>query len=378
MASLFKTFRTVLFSASVALGLILQAGASLAQDAAVENASENAIEQLSVIVEAWLASPHADLTSEAFHHWNEDGEIPGTCATCHSQIGFLEYLNGAMATAGRIENAVPIGGTVSCATCHSPSSVALTSVPFPSGVSVDTFGNSTTCAVCHQGRASGSTVETAVADIGEDDVSADLGFINIHYAASAATLMGSITQGGYEYPDRDYRGQFSHVPAFNTCTSCHQPHSLEPVAIENCTTCHQNAETFDAIRTTTVDVDGDGNVTEGIADPIETLHAQLLDAIQTYASDVAGAPIIYADGSFPYFFADTDGNGAVDDGEAIFPNRYVSWTPRLLKAAYNYQFVAKDTGAFAHNPHYVLQLMYDSLEDLATQVDVDIATLNRP
>ena len=55
-------------------------------------------------------------------------------------------------------------------------------------------------------------------------------------------------------------------------------------------------------------------------------------------------------------------------GEAIYPNRYVTWTPRLLKAAYNYQYATKDPGAFAHNGKYVLQILYDSLVDLGANV----------
>ena len=35
----------------------------------------------------------------------------------------------------------------------------------------------------------------------------------------------------------------------------------------------------------------------------------------------------------------TNGNGKVDPGEAVSANKYVSWTPRLLCAAYNYQYV---------------------------------------
>jgi len=36
----------------------------------------------------------------------------------------------------------------------------------------------------------------------------------------------------------------------------------------------------------------------------------------------------------------------------------------LLRAAYNYQYAMKDPGAFAHNGKYVIQALYDSLEDL--------------
>jgi hypothetical protein len=49
-----------------------------------------------------------------------------------------------------------------------------------------------------------------------------------------------------------------------------------------------------------------------------------------------------------------------------------------LSAAYNYHFVKMDPGAFAHNPKYVIQLMYDSLADLGAQVPVDMSGLVRP
>jgi len=43
---------------------------------------------------------------------------------------------------------------------------------------------------------------------------------------------------------------------------------------------------------------------------------------------------------------------------------YNAFTPRLLQAAYNYHYVVKDPGAFAHNGKYIIQVLYDSLEDL--------------
>jgi hypothetical protein len=58
--------------------------------------------------------------------------------------------------------------------------------------------------------------------------------------------------------------------------------------------------------------------------------------------------------------------------------RYASWTPRLLKAAYNYQLVTKDPGAYAHNPVYAMQLLYDSLESLSARINVNLIVLRRP
>src|SRR5262249_36535057 len=39
---------------------------------------------------------------------------------------------------------------------------------------------------------------------------------------------------------------------------------------------------------------------------------------------------------------------------------------RLLRAAYNYQMASKDPGAFAHNAKYIIELLYDSIQDLNT------------
>ena len=89
-------------------------------------------------------------------------------------------------------------------------------------------------------------------------------------------------------------------------------------------------------------------------------------------------PVAYDGADYPYFFIDKNNNGKVDKDEAKFPNRYNAWTPRLLKAAYNYQFVTKDPGAFAHNPIYTLQILYDSIADLGTKVKVDLSKAKRP
>jgi len=76
----------------------------------------------------------------------------------------------------------------------------------------------------------------------------------------------------------------------------------------------------------------------------------------------------------PYFFLDTNKNGQADPDEANGDNRYNAWTARLAKAAYNYQMSLKDPGAFAHGGLYIIQVLYDSLEDLGA----DVSTMTRP
>lgn len=220
-------------------------------------------------------------------------------------------------------------------------------------------------------------VAESVKDIGEDEVSADIRFINIHYAAAASTQLGGTVRGGYQYEGRNYAGSFGHVANLNTCVSCHGAHDTK-VELKNCATCHQGAADFKMIRTTPIDVLGDGTTGMGIGVVIDELHDRLRTALMKYAAETGGGAIVYSNATYPYFFNDLDGDGIADEAETIYPNSYNTWTPRLLKAAYNYQFVGKDSGAFAHNPHYVIQLMIDSIQDLAEVANIDASGLTRP
>ena len=116
------------------------------------------------------------------------------------------------------------------------------------------------------------------------------------------------------------------------------------------------------------DYDGDGSSEEGIAGEIDSMRAALLTAIQEYAASVAGTPLVYDPQISPYFFVDTDGDGEADADETGAENRYASWTPRLVRATYNYHYAVRDPGGFAHNPDYVLQILHDSVEDLGGDV----------
>lgn len=334
-------------------------------------------ESLAAIVEAWLASPHGDYHSHSFTYWNKDGEVPVACGACHSEPGFLDFLGADGSAPGSVESPSAINSPIGCAACHTGVAHALDSVSFPSGAVLDNLGSSAVCTVCHQGRQSGGAVTKAVSGTGEDTVDPELAFINVHYGVAAAVMHGADVQGGYHYPDRNYASRFQHVPSANTCTACHDPHTTQ-VATDSCFACHRGVEDVRAIRTRHGDFDGDGDISGGIHAEISGLHARLYDAIRAYAAEIAGEPIVYSPGSFPYFFADIDGDGSIASEDAVMPNRYASWTPRLLKAAYNYQVVAKDPGGYVHNPTYLLQLLHDSLENLSARTDIDMTATRRP
>ena len=331
-------------------------------------------------------------SEEAFRHWDEDGMVPAGCAKCHSAGGLPQFLaNGGttvlsgttLATTGVVAQE-PSNG-FECSTCHNeaewPARYAVTTVPFPSGAKVtfstekDADGklvpvDANLCIECHQGRESTASVNNAIkaAGVGDNEQSENLSFRNPHYFAAGATLFGDEAKGAYQYDGKTYVGRNAHVAGFDTCTACHGTHQLE-VKFEACSTCHVGAATPQDIRMSTVDYDGDANVTEGMAGEEATLLEGLYAGIVKYAAD-QGTPITYDPLAYPYFFADANGNGAVDEGEVAF----ASWTPRLLRAAYNYQWFSKDPGAFAHNPKYTVQVLYDSLKDVGGSV----AGMTRP
>lgn len=332
---------------------------------------------------AWAESGHADYAAQSFTFWdgNDPPLIPANCATCHSLHGILDFLGERGAPAGSVSHDMPIGTVVSCSACHNNAAHALTSVTFPSGAVVEVRQNGeATCLLCHQGTESTASVNEAVAGLDDDVVSEQLGFINVHYHVAAATLMGTTAQGGYEYPSMQYMGRFEHTKGFQSCDSCHNPHHLrvEPLA---CSACHVNVTGPDdlrMIRQSRIDYDGDGDTRTGIAVEIDNVHALLYQAIQAYAAEVIATPIHYSSTRFPYFFVDLSNGGEIDPADLNFGNRYTQWTPRLVRVAYNYHFVQKDPGAYAHNPRYVLQLLYDSLHDLNERVPVAIGALQRP
>lgn len=334
--------------------------------------------------DAWLASGHADRTAEAFIHWDEDGEVPTSCARCHSEGGYRDYLGDDGTPAFQVDNAAPLGTVVSCAACHNGAAADLDTVEFPSGNVINDLGPEARCMTCHQGRSSGADVDAdvAAAGVGADETSTDLGFVNIHYYAAGATLYAGRAAGGYEYADGVYDTRFRHVPSANTCIGCHNQHSLE-IRLNTCQGCHDEATTVEGLKdirmiSSGVDYDGDNDLNEGIYYELTGLRARVLELAQAYATQ-QGTGICYSSASYPYFFQDTNGDGECGADEANYGNRFTAWTPRLLKGAYNFQVASVDPGAFAHNAKYIIQLLYDSAQDLNAGLTAgeDLSALHR-
>ena len=229
-----------------------------------------------------------------------------------------------------------------------------------------------------------------------DKVSASISFSNIHYLAASATLHGADARIGFQNPGNwgsgtlrvsaasSYSPKNLHGVSQDKCTSCHDQHTGK-IAVNSatCGRCHFKEDgspvsSFTELEETRQfgfdgDIDGDG-AEESMKDEIAGLAGQLFQAIQNYAT-LKSTPICYDAATNPYFFKDngtgggTAGNGVCEPGELASTNQYGqsgsgAFTPRLLRATYNYQYWVKEPGAWAHNPRYMIQVLFDSIKDL--------------
>ena len=242
-------------------------------------------------------------------------------------------------------------------------------------------------------------------------------FTNSHYLAAAATLFGTEAKVAYEYANATsantaakqanvanppgapmYSGRNTHGVTMGDCTSCHNKHSLA-VEVQKCGKCHFNEE---GAPVTTLeeledgrqfgfngDIDGDG-IEEGIKTEIfgtatgafpNGLMNVLKATIFKYAATMlvtgtpaVAKPICYNMSKYPYWFNTTNTDGTCD----AMPTNFTTFTPRLLKAAFNYNLFMHEPGAWAHNPKYVIQVVFDTIKDLNTGLGANAVTTPSP
>jgi hypothetical protein len=336
-------------------------------------------------------------------HFNSAGALgghsTGTCSRCHNSEAFRAFIGDPTVTGG---DGLPhlaevatftFSGTTKgmvCVTCHNsvsdPTTGTLRTHQFPSGKVVTTDAKTAICSQCHDGGRPAyevaqlnkqltlapvpATVDAQLTATGANKT------VRAHYLPAASTLFGADASNWAEYAGNIYTARNQHG-GVASCVDCHDAHNGDVVANVKATTCgkcHFNELTLLPVANFAEleesrqfgfegDIDGDG-VVESLKLEIDGLRAKLLTAIQSYATNVVGTAICFDNSATnPNRFYLDDGT-SVNGRCGAQVTEYNKYTPRLLKAAYNYMIATNDVGAWAHNPRYAIEVIYDTIADL--------------
>jgi trimeric autotransporter adhesin len=318
----------------------------------------------------WAASRHGDTKGAAWlnsksHNWKASGQAgvkvsqagaPTDCQRCHTATGYVQFTNTS-SIAPIASSAARYSEPLTCNACHNPDFTTR-------GVSARTgyynytsqatgrllvaarYPDSQTsniCLGCHVGREAGDTIKAMAAATAHGNYSSafwqNVSFLNSHYLTAGGQVFG-VT--GYEYPGFNYANTVDHslvgTGATGPCVTCHLPgksHTLAPSAASysQCNSCHNGA----------MDATFVANKTSDYQAGLKALAAALTQ--KGFTPNLVNGTLTY-----PYFTTRNWGNQASGPGN--------------MGAAFNYNMLVHDLGAYAHNPTYAKRLVRDSIDYL--------------
>jgi len=312
----------------------------------------------------WAASGHGDTTGAGLA--SRDFKNLSGCVQCHTAPGFIAFstakVTGAWGTTSDKSR-----GVLSCDACHSDLSTGKLRAAGPlqpyAGDSYTTpdLSSSNLCVQCHSGVQSGRSIKALAA--------AHADFSNQAFIGSHSSAAGILFKSaGYQFAFRNYsnswhfkhdrigEGNFSaygyDTGSAGPCVGCHMSssngHSFRPVSRDavgaitqitsaSCGSCHSGPAYLDA----------------GRMNAREAKYAAALFALQR----VLETRGIYYANVAPYFFKSA---GSSDPANAV-----TNWgNADTMGAAFNFNLLQHEAGAYAHNMIYSKRLIYDSIDFL--------------
>jgi len=289
------------------------------------------------IYDAYALSGHATGSS-----WARG--TSASCAQCHNNEGYIDYLSGTFVDEDGVQSANPNGYLVSnpitCTGCHNthrsfdfendgndyalrnidPVSLVLDPTTFIDFANeIDPLGLSNACVTCHQPRPSYAI------PAGTEDYEITSSRFGPHHGPQSTLvegIMGANIAGAVGYPGV---GSSTHRQGAS-CTACHMSeatdaseggHTWAP-SVEVCVTCHSTmTEIPDEISGFTAD--------------FEALHNLLVEA------------------------------GSITESGSTVSGTYSS---KVAQATWNYKTIEEDKSNGIHNPLYTRALLKNSIEAL--------------
>ena len=344
--------------------------------------------------------------SWTYYNW-DDNATRAACQRCHTSTGAANFLTAptTYVAANNDFSHVAAGQNemLYCWGCHSsvdtgelrdPGALTIgysnsASVTFPDSAA------SNVCIACHSGRENGDSIKN------DTDADGVRSFLNSHYLTAGGIVFAT---GGYEYADMNYafaandRHQnigygagtatgdvnFDAVSANYTsgpCVTCHfdssdaygqdRSHTLSPftdttadgtVLNAVCVVCHATRGVGDAADTWYGRDFTEANFVAGVQ---ATEHKGRMLGAQLALKEVLASKDIYFYEAHPYFYTAPYVVGGTNTAFTNWAGIYgfEQWK-NVMGAAFNYNLIAHDPGATAHNRRYARRLIYDSIDFL--------------
>ncbi|MDX1776016.1 MAG: hypothetical protein R3297_05500 [Desulfobulbales bacterium] len=302
-----------------------------------------------------------DGSGSAFTFFNFATFAGGGCSRCHTASGARNYLDDPESYAPRDNEFSHLQGQqkelLYCWACHADNSGGLRN---PGPISADYAGlpfafpdllGSNVCTACHTGRQSGQGIASSADDFTDKE------FVDSHYLAAAGILFNA---AGYEFAGRDYA---------NSIYFLHDrvglADSLQPNANGPCIGCHMKTEEGHVFQAVAKNATGSIVGLTSFEQTCSNCHTgpeELLDVVteqqEGFQAALESLRLALADngfiflGAFPYF-SNTDWTSLQDpSGKSN------------MGAAFNYNLLYHEPGAYSHNLHYTRKLLYDSIDFL--------------
>lgn len=399
------------------------------KEAAFANTAGSYAEALAILNGAHSYGSVTEAEGPAWVHY--DFKTRSSCARCHTSTGFRNFASDPLGYAPA-NNVFTASGEqremLYCWACHSSNAgdlrdsfeaggddlplLFVNTAPYSEPVgrigAVGDLGGSNLCVACHSGRASGAVIAGKSSAIFNDT-----SFTNSHYVAASGTLFRTI---GYEHRTASYydnvtyflhdRIGTSYIPSTGSngpCVGCHmgsgEGHTFEPVALD-ATGQIVDIETYDE----TCSVCHGGK--SGLVGDLNFLRDGFEAALDVLEAELAGKGIFFAP-SHPYFYNSPAFDPAYEETGSCSKNLPVknwqtggtsifTWDaveeecvssvlvegtagtgPANMGAAFNFNMLLHEPGAYVHNGLYARRLIFDSLDWLDNgTIDGTIAIAN--
>lgn len=376
--------------------------------------------RLQPIFRVYAQSAHGDINGPGWTHYRWKGTDRAACQKCHTTSGLIARIEGDPTTQKFNDQLGVVNfsatdmtkQTLYCNGCHTdynydvrsvgavtnkftngdivaPETSRLHSITFPD------VGKSNLCLMCHTGREDGQTIKLANAIVGAPAVNfTNRSFYNSHYLTAGTSVFGprltttttagaNQLAGGYTYPGRDYanRSSFAHdkigTPAEpgtgngGPCVGCH----MTPANHKFVGWTKDAAGKFTAI-TSTVCAQCHAEPHALTVDDMNTEKEHFKETLEVFAAQLAAKGFHFFP-SHPYFFNAPGGQGGskvnwLSTGDVDTTGNTTG--KHNMGAAFNFNFLEHDPGAYAHNRYYTKRLIWDSIDWLDNNV-LDNSTL---